>query len=139
MDSGAYSAFFRRVLRNMMVGTLLSVLPAGAFYFSTYPYTQQQFLVLCVLGLLDLALFLPLDIAILRWRLTPAKQALSPEASLEQVRAGMVRLLDSPREVLLRVYGPHAIAASTGITLLVWAANRWLASSSRTSADSPVI
>jgi class 3 adenylate cyclase len=126
MDPGAYPAFFRRAVRNLIVGTLLSVLPAGAFYFSTYDYTEHQFLVLCVLGLLDLAIFLPLDIAILRWRLAPAKAALVPEASAEQVRAGMVRLLDSPREVLLRVYGPHALAASTGITLLVWAANRWL-------------
>ena len=125
MESGAYPAFFRRSVRNLMVGTLLSVLPAGAFYFSTYAYTQHQFLVLCLLGLLDLALFLPLDIAILRWRLGPVKEALQPEASAAQLRAGMARLLDSPREVLLRVYGPHALAASTGITLLVWAANRW--------------
>lgn len=126
MESGAYPAFFRRAVRNLMVGTLLSVLPAGAFYFSTYPYTQRQFLILCVLGLLDLALFLPVDIAILRWRLTPVQQALLPDASPEQMRAGVARLLDAPREVLLRVYGPHAVAASAGITLLMWAANRWL-------------
>lgn len=29
MDSSFYPAFFRRGVRNMMVGTLLSVLPAG--------------------------------------------------------------------------------------------------------------
>jgi len=134
MGSGLYPAFFRRSVRNLMLGTLLSVVPAGAFYFSTYPYTHRQFLVLCLLGLVDLALFLPLDIAILRWRLSPVKQALLPQASDEQLRAGMARLLDSPREVLLRVYGPHALAASTGITLLVWAANRWLELGVSTSA-----
>src|SRR5574341_201562 len=126
MESGSYPAFFRCSVRNLMVGTLLSVLPAGAFYFSTYPYTQRQFLILCGLGLLDLALFLPVDIAILRWRLRPVQKAMRDEASSEQMRAGVARLLDAPREVLLRVYGPHAVAASAGITLLVWAANRWL-------------
>ena len=66
MESSLYSAFVRRSVRNVMVGTLLSVLPAGAFYFSTYPYTQRQFLILCGLGLADLAMFLPLDLRILR-------------------------------------------------------------------------
>lgn len=126
MESGLYPAFFRRSVRNMMAGTLLSVLPAGAFYFSTYPYTQRQFLILCVLGLVDLAMFLPLDVAILRWRLAPVKDAHAADASPEQMRAGVARLLDAPREVLLRVYGAHAVAASAGITLLVWAANLWL-------------
>jgi adenylate cyclase len=126
MESGPYPAFFRRSVRNLMVGTLLSVLPAGAFYFSTYPYTQRQFIILCVLGLLDLAMFLPVDIAILRWRLRPVQDAFAPEVPPQQLRAGLARLLDAPREVLLRVYGAHAVAASAGITLLVWAANRWL-------------
>jgi class 3 adenylate cyclase len=134
MESGVYPAFFRRAVRNMVVGTLLSVLPAGAFYFSTYSYTQRQFLILCALGLVDLALFLPLDIAILRRQLTPVRQALAPEATSQQMRTGMARLLDSPREVILRVYGPHAVAASTGITLLVWSANRWLELGVSTSA-----
>lgn len=31
MESGSYPAFFRRSVRNLLVGTLLSVLPAGAF------------------------------------------------------------------------------------------------------------
>src|SRR5262245_49843224 len=64
MADGPYPAFFRRAVRNMVVGTLLSILPAGAFYFSTYSYTQRQFLILSALGLIDLAMFLPLDVAI---------------------------------------------------------------------------
>jgi adenylate cyclase len=120
-----YPTFFRTCVRNLLLGTALSTLPAAAFYFFVFSYTQRQLAVLLVLGVVDLLLFLPLDIAILRWTLRPVQRALEPEASEEDRRRGLARLLDSPFLVIPRVYGPHAVAASAGFTVLVLLANRY--------------
>ena len=121
-----YEPFLRRSVRNLLVGTALSTVPAAAFYFFVFPYTQRQLMVLLALGTVDLLAFLPLDIAILRWSLRPVRSALEPGATHEEKRRGMARLLDSPLLVIARVYGPHAIAASAGITALVILGNKYL-------------
>lgn len=124
--SDLYRAFARRCARNMLVGTMLSVAPAGAFYFFVFPYEPRQLAILSFLGLLTLAALFPFDLAILRWTLRPVRHAFSPTATDEDVSRGLVRLLDSPRLVLLRVFGPHAVSASALLTVLVLLANRWL-------------
>src|SRR5688572_25033135 len=121
-----YEQFLRRSVRNLLAGTALSTLPAAAFYFFVFPYTERQLMVLLMLGTVDLLAFLPLDIAILRWSMAPVRRALEPDATHEEKRRGMARLLDAPLLVIARVYGPHAIAASAGITVLVVLANRYL-------------
>lgn len=134
MGQNPYTEFHTRCVRNLLAGTAMSILPAGAFYFFVFPYTPWQLGVLLALGLLDLLLFLPLDLAILKWSLQPVREAFAALAGAEAekparadvLRRGMERLLDAPRLVILRVYGPHAIAASAGITLLVVAANHLL-------------
>ncbi|MBI2677838.1 MAG: HAMP domain-containing protein [Candidatus Koribacter versatilis] len=144
-EGNLFPAFYRRCIRNLVAGTALSIVPAGAFYLFVFPYTPEQLAVLGVLGFVDLLLFLPLDILILRWTLRPVAAAWAelsgpkgpihqeppdagqkPRSSTEVLRRGMERLLDAPWIVVLRVYGAHAPAASAGITLLVMAANRWL-------------
>src|SRR5687767_1702947 len=121
-----YEQFLRRCVRNLLAGTALSTLPAAAFYLFVFPYTQRQLLVLLVLGTVDLLAFLPLDIVILRWSMQPVRRALNGDASHEEKRRGMARLLDAPLLVIARVYGPHAIAASAGITVLVVLGNKYL-------------
>lgn len=143
-EGNLFPEFYRRCVRNMVKGTLLSIVPAGAFYLFVFPYEPRQLAVLGILGFVDLLLFLPLDVLILKWTLRPVAAALAvsgpkgptyqepPDAGLkvrpstEVLRRGMERLLDAPWIVVLRVYGAHAPAASAGITLLVMAANRWL-------------
>src|SRR5258706_2207499 len=75
MPSELYTQFFRRCLRYLALGTALSIVPAGAFYFFTFDYTRWQLAMLCVLGITDLAIFFPLDVLILRWSLTPVRRA----------------------------------------------------------------
>jgi class 3 adenylate cyclase len=121
-----YPQFERQCVRNLLAGTALSILPAGAFYFFVFPFTARQLGILATLGILNLAAFMPLDIWLLKWTLRPVKAALAEGASEDAARRGLVRLLDSPRLVLLRVFGPHAVSASAGLMLLVMAANQWL-------------
>src|SRR5258706_5493822 len=75
MPSELYTQFFRRCLRYLALGTALSIVPAGAFYFFTFDYTRWQLAMLCVLGITDLAIFFPLDVLILRWSLAPVRRA----------------------------------------------------------------
>ena len=119
-------SFLRRCGRNFVIGTALSIVPGGAFYAFVFPYTPWQLGVLSVLALLDLAAFLPVDLFILRRSLAPVGRAFRPGATAEDRRRGLARLLDSPRLVILRIFGPHALSASAGITLLVMAANRYM-------------
>src|SRR4051812_49014564 len=127
-DENIFPAFFRKCVRNMLIGTALSIVPAGAFYRFVFQYSGQQWAVLALLGVLDLLVFFPLDIAVLRWTLRDVKLALDPGADEAMKRAGLVAVLEAPRRVIFpRVYGVHAVAASAGITLLVTAANQWFA------------
>jgi len=121
-----YPEFWRQCVRNLLLGTALSIIPAGAFYFFVFPYTARQLAVLAVLGGLDLLLFFPVDVLVLKWTLRAAERAFAPGAGEEARSAGLKALLDAPKRVIFpRVYGVHALAASAGITLLVMAANRW--------------
>ncbi|HTK95767.1 MAG TPA: hypothetical protein VL382_09020, partial [Terriglobales bacterium] len=64
-----YPEFWRQCVRNLLLGTALSIIPAGAFYFFVFPYTARQLAVLAVLGGLDLLLFFPVDVLVLKWTL----------------------------------------------------------------------
>ena len=122
-----YRAFYRRAVRNLLLGTALSILPAGAFYFFVFPYTPAQLGMLAVLAVIDLAAFLPLDILILKHYLKPVARAFEENAGPLKACAGMARLLELPRIALWpRIFCWHALTASAGLTLLVMAANRWL-------------
>jgi len=122
-----FPEFYRKCVRNMMVGTALSIVPAGAFYFFVLPYSPQQWAVLAVLGVLDLLIFFPVDVAVLKWTLRDVQRAFEPGADEAAKLAGLKAALDAPRRVIFpRIYGVHAVAASAGITLLVMAANKWI-------------
>src|SRR3954466_2119843 len=92
-----YQAFWRRCVRNLVTGTALSIVPAGAFYFFVFPYTTGQLAVLAALGTLDLLIFLPLDIAVLKWTLRDVAAAVKPQADHDKRLEGLAALLDAPR------------------------------------------
>src|SRR4051812_16197655 len=120
-----YHEFWRRCVRNLVVGTALSIVPAGAFYLSLFPYSPRQMLALGLLGTLDILIFLPLDILTLKWTLREVAHGSRDDADRDERSEALAALLDAPRRVIRRVYGPHAIAASIGITLLVMVGNLW--------------
>ena len=122
-----YPAFERRAIRALLIGTALAMVPGAAFYAFAFSYTPRQLAIICALALFGIAAFLPLDILLLRATLRPVRHAFAPNATLAQKRLGLARLLDSPRLVLIRVFGPHALIFSAGITILVVLANRYLA------------
>jgi len=113
--------------RNMLMGTLLSIAPAAAFYYFVFPYTARQLAILGALALLDILALLPIDMLVLRSSLRPVQRALAADAGADELRLGLRRLLDTPWLVLVRVYGPHSIAATALINLLVIAANHYFA------------
>jgi adenylate cyclase len=73
----SFQQFYRRCVRNMAIGTALSIVPAGAFYFFVFPYTARQLGVLAVLGALDLLIFFPVDMAVLKWTLRDVAKAMA--------------------------------------------------------------
>ena len=120
-----FDQLFRASRRNMLVGTLLSIAPAGAFYYFVFPYTARQLAILGLLAALDLLALLPVDIFVLYRTLAPVLRALDADASSEARMAGMRRLLDAPWMVFLRVYLVHSVTATAVINLLVIGANRY--------------
>src|SRR4051812_50183633 len=121
-----FPEFYRLCVRNMLKGTLLSIVPAGAFYFFVFPYNAQQLAALGILGVLDLLIFFPVDIAVLRWSLRDVKRAFEPDADDAAKRAGLIAALDAPRRgVFPRFFWGHAVAASAGVPPLGVAADRW--------------
>jgi hypothetical protein len=82
-----YPQFERQCVRNLLAGTALSILPAGAFYFFVFPFTARQLGILATLGILNLAAFMPLDIWLLKWTLRPVKAALAEGARMLRAAA----------------------------------------------------
>lgn len=120
-----YADFERRAVRALLIGTALSIIPGVAFFALAFSYTLRQLSIVCILAALDIAAFIPVDVFLLRLTLRPARDAFAPGATLVQKRLGLARLLDSPRFVLIRVFAPHALIFSAGITILVLVANRY--------------
>src|SRR5438270_810733 len=90
-----FPEFYKQCILNMLKGTLLSIVPAGAFYFFVFPYNGQQLAVLALLGALDLLIFFPVDVALLKWTLRDVKRAFEPEADDRAKREGLKAALDA--------------------------------------------
>ena len=125
----SYRQFWRRVVWNYLLGTLIAVVPGFAFYSLAFDYTAEQLHVLLWLVLPGVAAFLTVDLLILRWVLKPIRPLLSPgtrpsSPSAEDERRGVERLLSLPVLVLPRIFGPHAITATSALNLLVIWGNR---------------
>jgi serine phosphatase RsbU (regulator of sigma subunit) len=119
-----YREFWRRSAWNFLLGTLIAVVPAFAFYPVAFNYTSRQLGILVTLAGPWIAMLLAVDLVVLWWVLTPVRRALAPNASAEDAKRGIDRLLSLPVLTLPRVFGPHAITASLLVTVLVRWSNR---------------
>ena len=107
-----------------MLGTLIAVVPAVAFYSLALNYTPRQLGILLRLAVPGLLAVLAVDLATLRWVLMPVRRALAGSASKSAKQKGLERLLALPVLVLPRIFGPHAVTATLIFNLLVVWGNR---------------
>jgi len=132
-----YHEFERRAVRNYVVGTLASVVPAFAFYSVAFEYTPEQLTVLAQLAVPGLGLLLAVDILALRALLRPIRPLVDcagngtgdykgSAAPAEGASFGreVDRLLAWPTLVLPRIFGLHAVSATLIISLLILWVNR---------------
>jgi len=116
--------FWWRSVWNFLLGTLIAIVPAFAFYSLAFDYTPRQLGILLRLAVPAVSLLLASDLAVLAGTLLPVRRALDPGAAPGAVKRGVERLLSLPVLTLPRVFGPHAIMASLIMTLLVRWSNR---------------
>ncbi len=119
-----YQQFWRRAVRNLLLGVVVSIVPGFAFYYLAFDYTPEQLRLLAWLAIPGVAAFLTIDLLLLAVVLRPLRRAMSAAASEADVQRGIERLPALPVLVLPRVFGPHAISATLAFTLLVIWANR---------------
>lgn len=119
-----YREFWWRSVRNFLLGTLIAIVPAFAFYSLAFNYTSRQLAILLRLAAVGVAVLLTVDLSVLRWTLRPIRQVMAPNPSPESVRRGVERLLSLPVLTLPRLFGPHAVTASLIMTVLVLWCNR---------------
>jgi class 3 adenylate cyclase len=120
-----YSRLWFRAVRNLLLGSLISILPAFAFYTAAFHYTPRQFRILLVTVFpLSTLASLALDVALNRWYLAAFRGlARGRSADIATVHA---RLHNFPLFSFVRVFGPHALTASSVAQVAVlWANARW--------------
>ena len=118
-DILSYNEIWRRAIWNFVLGTLIAVVPAVAFYSLALNYTPRQLGILLRLAVPGLLALLAVDLATLKWALIPVRRALACNASESAKQKGLERLLALPVLVLPRIFGPHAIIATLIFNLLV--------------------
>ncbi|MGH9804006.1 MAG: hypothetical protein ACRD4D_02445, partial [Candidatus Acidiferrales bacterium] len=120
----SYAELWRRSVGNYLLGVLVSVVPAFAFYSLAFDYTPEQIGVLLRLAAPGLGVMLGVDLLVLRWTLNPLQRALVKGATAAETESGLERLLALPSRVLPRIFGVHAVTATLVFNLLVLWANR---------------
>ena len=118
-----YRDFWRRSAWNFVLGTLIAIVPAFAFYSLAFNYTTYQLGVLLKLVIPGIAILLAVDLAVLKWTLRPVQRALAPGATDAAAERGVERLLSLPVLTLPRVFGPHAFTGSLIVTGLIYWGN----------------
>jgi class 3 adenylate cyclase len=121
-----YAELWRRAVGNYLLGVLVSVVPAFAFYSLAFDYTPEQISGLLWLAVPGLGAMLGVDLLVLRWTLRPVHRALAKDSTPAETESGLERLLALPSWVLPRIFGPHALVATLAFYLLVSWANRAL-------------
>lgn len=116
---------WRRVVRNILLGTGISVLPSFAFYRAAFSYSSEQLVLLFrIFPFPVLAAFL-VDFILTRFYLGPLFR-LSKTASPDEAGRVYTRLHSLPIFSFVRVFGPHALTASAVAQAAVLYANaRW--------------
>jgi class 3 adenylate cyclase len=118
-----FQRLWRHTIRNEILGSAISVLPAMIFYYAAFSYTATQFKALLKLTPLPVAAFLAVDLALNWWYLAPFRR-LSRTAPLPpEISRVYTRLHNLPIFSFIRVFGPHALAASAAAQIGVFYAN----------------
>ena len=126
-----YTALVRKIIRAVVVGTSLAVIPAVPFYIYTFSATPRQLAILLPLFIPALVSMLLADVLMIHRYLKPirefylSEESGSPLANDDLYRAKQ-RALNFPVFAVLRVFLPHAIIGSGVFNLFIILANRYL-------------
>ena len=118
-----YSTLVRKIIRTVVIGTSLAVIPAVPFYIYTFDATPRQLVILVPLFIPALLSMLFADLLMLRFYLKPVAEFCRHEESgrsLDDQRLYLAkqRALNFPVFAVLRVFVPHAIIGSGVYNLL---------------------
>lgn len=119
-----YREFWRASVRNLLLGSAISLLPASAFYYVAFSYTERQVKVLLLIAPIMIGVFLLVDLSLNRLYLAPVRAlAQTGQASGEVIAAAYRRLHNFPLFSFARVFCPHAVSATAAGNLLILYAN----------------
>jgi len=107
-----YRSLWKKVTRNILAGTLISVIPGMVFYSAAFSYPPAQMATMMRIALLVVSATLAVDLGLTRWYLAPARDMESQPAEGRQAARAFSRLHNLPLFSVVRVFGPHAFAAS---------------------------
>jgi class 3 adenylate cyclase len=121
--TGDYRRLWRRTIRNEIIGSAISVLPAMIFYNAAFSYTAAQFKALLKVAPLPVIAFLVVDLALNWWYLAPYRRLLTSASPANDITPAYTCLRNLPLFSFIRVFGPHALTACVGAQLGVFYAN----------------
>ena len=122
--SRGYLRLWRRTIRNVILGTLVSVLPAFIFYLVAFSYTPEQVRLMLWLSPLPVLAAFAADLMMNWWYLGPVRRFSRNARASESAGIAYARLHNLPLYSFARVFGPHALTASTIAQIAVLFANR---------------
>jgi adenylate cyclase len=114
---------WRRTARNIVLGSLISVLPAFVFYSVAFSYTRQQ--IYPMLSIVPFTLIAGFAVDFwLNWiYLGPFRRYRESTATPQELARVYARLYNLPLFSFARVFGPHALTSSFMSQLAVLYAN----------------
>ena len=126
-----YSTLVRKIIRTVVIGTSLAVIPAVPFYIYTFDATLTQLAILVPLFIPALLSMLFADLLLIRFYLKPVTEFYLHEESGhplgdQRLFLAKQRALNFPVFAVLRVFIPHAIVGSGVYNLFIILANRYL-------------
>jgi len=114
---------WRRTVRNEILGSAISVLPAMIFYNAAFSYTATQFMALLKVSPLPVISFLAVDLALNWWYLAPFRHLTKLTPSATELARVYTRLHNLSLFSFMRVFGPHALTACVAAQIGVLYAN----------------
>ena len=128
--SADHAADYRRLwlqtIRNEILGSAISVVPAFCFYDAAFSYTWTQFKALLKIAPFPVMAFLAVDLALNWWYLAPFRRMAKSPAPANDIARVYTRLHNLPLFCFMRVFGPHALTACVVAQLGVFYANAHL-------------
>ena len=125
-----YSTLVRKIIRAVVIGTSLAVIPAVPFYIYTFDATPRQLAILIPLFIPALLSMFFADLLLIRFYLKPVSDFYLHEESGhplddQSLFLAKQRALNFPVFAVLRVFIPHAIIGSGVYNLFIILANKY--------------